>query len=58
VKRTFPLFQHEKFLRENGLSLTLIGITLITLAGNLLTGWHLFNEEPREYGQPARPFGA
>ncbi|MBC7891145.1 MAG: hypothetical protein H7Y12_02945 [Sphingobacteriaceae bacterium] len=48
----------KKFLRENGLSVTLIGITLLTLVGNLLTGWHVFNEELREYGQPALTFGA
>ncbi len=48
----------KKFLRENGLSLTLTGITLLTLAGSLTTGWYSFNEELREYGQPPLAFGA
>ena len=48
----------KKFLRENGLSLTLVVITLITLVGNVVTGWHVHNDERREHNFPELPFGA
>lgn len=47
----------KKFLRENGLSITLVVITLLTLVGNVMTGWHTYNEERREYNHPEMPFG-
>lgn len=47
----------KKFLRENGLSVTLVVITLLTLMGNVVTGWHVHNEERREYNRPDLPFG-
>lgn len=47
----------KKILRDNGLSLTLLIITLLTLAGNLWTGWHDFNDELNDYGRAAIPFG-
>ncbi|MCY7352238.1 MAG: hypothetical protein LH606_16490 [Cytophagaceae bacterium] len=48
----------KKFIYENGLSLTLLAITLLTLGGNLLTGWYEFNNELEEYGRQAVGFGA
>lgn len=47
----------KKFLRENGLSLILAVLTLLTLVGNVLTGWHTHNDERLEYNQPPMPFG-
>lgn len=44
-------------LRENGLSLTLLLLTLLTLGGQLLTGWYEFNDELRDYHQPTLGFG-
>lgn len=42
----------KKFLRENGLSLTFTLLTLVTLAGQILVGWHVFNNELSDYGRP------
>ncbi|RRB09321.1 DUF6766 family protein, partial [Larkinella rosea] len=47
----------RKFLRDNGLSLTLVVITLLTLGGQLVVGWHAFNEELQDYGRPSLAFG-
>ncbi|GAB3327004.1 hypothetical protein GCM10027299_26920 [Larkinella ripae] len=43
-------------MRENGLSLVLLVLTLLTLIGNLFTGWQNFNNELNEYGRAAIPF--
>ncbi|WP_420147815.1 DUF6766 family protein [Spirosoma sp.] len=43
----------KKFLHENGLSLVLIVITVIALAGQILVGWYDFNGELKDYGRPA-----
>jgi len=48
----------KKFLRENGLSITLTLITLLTLVGNVVTGWYTHNEERRELKHSELPFGA
>ncbi|MFC5408329.1 DUF6766 family protein [Larkinella bovis] len=47
----------KKIWRNNGLSITLLLITLLTLAGNLWTGWHDFNKELEEYHHAAIGFG-
>ncbi|RAK00288.1 hypothetical protein LX87_01988 [Larkinella arboricola] len=41
----------KKKLRDNGLSLILLLITLLTLGGNLWMGWHDFNGELNDYGR-------
>ncbi|KAB7727556.1 hypothetical protein F5984_21025 [Rudanella paleaurantiibacter] len=41
----------KRFLHENGLSLVLLVITLLTLMGQILVGWHTFNEELADYGR-------
>ncbi|MCK8494986.1 hypothetical protein M0L20_24155 [Spirosoma sp. RP8] len=41
----------KKFLRENNLSLVLVVITLLTLGGQLVVGWHNFNDELTDYGR-------
>ncbi|GAB4054365.1 DUF6766 family protein [Spirosoma litoris] len=43
----------KKFLRENSLSLLFVFLTVITLAGQIIVGWHEFNDELSDYGQPA-----
>lgn len=44
----------KRFLRHNGLSLVLAAMFLVTyLGGQVLTGWHVHNDERREYGEPA-----
>src|SRR4051794_7348509 len=40
----------KRFLRDNGLSLVLITITILTLGGQILVGWHEFNNERHDYG--------
>ncbi|WP_019986869.1 DUF6766 family protein [Rudanella lutea] len=41
----------KRFLHENGLSLVLSLITVLTLVGQILVGWHTFNEELADYGR-------
>ena len=48
----------KKVLRENGLSLLLLLITLLTLGGQLLMGWHEFNNELADYKQGPLTFWA
>ncbi len=42
--------------RNNGLSIVLVIITLITLIAHLLTGWHDYNQERQEYHLAALSF--
>lgn len=42
----------KPFFRRNGLSLMFLGLTGLTFTGQLLVGWHTFNQELSEYGQP------
>ncbi|MGA0555306.1 DUF6766 family protein [Larkinella sp. VNQ87] len=44
--------------RDNGLSLILLVLTGLTLAGNLYTGWHDFNDQLTDYGRSPISFGA
>lgn len=48
----------KKFLRENGLSLVLVLITLVSLAGQIMVGWQTYNDELHEYGQTPLTIGA
>ncbi len=47
----------KKILHENGLSLLLLFITLLTLGGQLVVGWHEFNNELSEYGRAPLSLG-
>ncbi|MDR6192595.1 hypothetical protein QE372_004929 [Agrobacterium pusense] len=42
-----------RFLRDNGLTITLLALSILTIGGMLLTGWGVHNEELAEHG--ARP---
>lgn len=46
----------KKLWRENGLSLTLLLLTILAVAGNALSGWYENNSELNDYGQPPLPF--
>jgi hypothetical protein len=46
----------RRILRENGLSIVLIALFLLTLIGQSLTGHHEYNEDQREHGQPTVGF--
>ncbi|GAB3722291.1 DUF6766 family protein [Spirosoma lituiforme] len=48
----------KKFLHENGLSILLLVITVLTLLGQLIVGWHEFNNELSDYGRSPLTFGA
>lgn len=41
----------RKFFYENGLTLVLITITLVSFAGQAFTGLHVFNDEQRDFGR-------
>jgi len=46
----------KRFLRNNGLSLAMVGCFLVTyLVGQVLTGWHVYNEERQELGEATLP---
>lgn len=44
-------FFMKKFLRENGLSLLFLSMTILTLGGQILVGWHEFNDDLSDYGR-------
>ncbi|KLJ02542.1 membrane protein [Luteimonas sp. FCS-9] len=44
--------------RRNGLSIVLLGLMLVFLAAQALTGWAVHNEELAQYGAPPLGFGA
>lgn len=39
------------FIKDNGLTLTVMGLFLFSWAGQLLTGWMTYNDELRDHGQ-------
>ncbi|GAB4038830.1 DUF6766 family protein [Spirosoma gilvum] len=45
----------KRFLHENGLSLVLVIITLLTLVGQTVVGWSVYNDELQEYGRAPLP---
>jgi hypothetical protein len=46
-----------RLLRENGLSLTLVGLFFVFLAGQAVAGWHEHNDERREHGEASLGLG-
>jgi hypothetical protein len=46
------------FLRRNGLSLTLLAIFLVCMAGQTFCGWYAYNEEQREHNEPPVELGS
>jgi hypothetical protein len=47
-----------RFLRDNGLSITLLSLFLLFWVGQSLTGLHQYNEEQAEHGAPTVTLGA
>lgn len=41
----------RRALRNNGLALVLFGMFLAILAGQSLTGWHVYNQDQQEHGE-------
>jgi hypothetical protein len=48
----------SRWLRDNGLSLTLVALFLAFWVGQAMAGHRHYNEEQREHGQPAVSLGA
>ena len=48
----------RRFLRDNGLSVTLFMLFLVSLVGQALTGWRAHTEELRIHDLPAVGFAA
>ena len=48
----------RSFLRDNGLSRVLVALFLLTLAGQTLSGMHVYNDARTEHGRAAVPLGA
>ncbi|GAA4378360.1 DUF6766 family protein [Hymenobacter koreensis] len=46
-----PASPWRRFLYENGLSLTVTLLVLLSLAGQTLTGWHDYNDELKQLGR-------
>jgi hypothetical protein len=42
----------RRFLYENGLSLAMFGLFIVTLLGQVGTGWHEYNEDQKEHHEP------
>lgn len=42
----------KRFLRNNGLSLVLTVLFLLTIVGQSVSGWHKYNEDQREHDDP------
>ena len=40
------------FVRDNSLSLVFLAIFLAALAGQAVAGWHLYNQDQHEHGEP------
>jgi len=47
----------RRFLRDNGLSLVLLAIFVVTLLGQCLTGFEVYNDDERDHNQPMITFG-
>lgn len=46
----------KTFFRENGLSLVLVFITVATLMGQIVVGWHELNSDLQDFGRSPIPF--
>jgi hypothetical protein len=47
----------RRFLYQNGLSLVITTMVLLTLVGQTLTGWHEYNDDLKELRRPALSLG-
>ena len=45
--------ESRRFLRDNGLSLALLALFVVSLGGQLVAGHRAFNDEEHEHGQPS-----
>jgi hypothetical protein len=47
----------HKFIRNNGLMLTMFGIFLLAIVGMSIAGWHTNNETLQQHSQPIQNYG-
>ena len=47
----------RRIIYENSLSLVFLGLFILALVGQSLTGHRQYNEERQEHGQPSLPYG-
>jgi hypothetical protein len=47
----------RRFLRDNGLSLVLLAVFILTLLGQSITGFEVYNDDQRDHTQPTIAFG-
>lgn len=47
----------KRFLRNNGLSLALLGLFLLSFVGQSFSGWHRHNDDQREHDRPEVGYG-
>ena len=48
----------RRFVYENSLSLTMLGLFLVFLLGQSVAGWLVYNVDQADHRQPAIPYGA
>jgi hypothetical protein len=48
----------KRFLKDNGLSLVLLGLFVLSFVGQAWTGWRHHNQERQEHGQPLVGIGS
>src|SRR5829696_289838 len=46
-----------RFVRENALTLAMVGLFALSLAGQAVAGWSVYNDEQAEHGQAEISFG-
>ena len=42
-----------RFARENSLTIVMVGLFLVSLVGQVVAGWNVFNEDQRQHGEAA-----
>jgi hypothetical protein len=47
----------KRFLRNNGLSLVLLTLFLVTLLGQSISGMYKYNDDQKEHGDPTVSYG-
>jgi hypothetical protein len=51
------LHSHGRMFKNNGLSIVLLSLFLLTLGGQAVTGWGVHNADEQAHGRPAVTFG-
>jgi hypothetical protein len=49
-----PRSDKRQFVRDHGLTLALLCLCMASLLGHAITGWHVWNEDRSEHGEPPK----